>query len=344
MGRPGASLAAAGAMCVVAWLGPAYAQPVERCEQAIAEFVSVQGATELLDPRSQRWQAADPDMSICPGDVIRVGPLSRAAIAFLNSDAVLNIDQNTTVEMLPPPREELSWLELLKGAAHFFSRTPRALEVRTPFVNAAVEGTEFFVRVEPDHTYLSVFDGQVSAANALGDLTLANGQAAVARAGQAPVSEAVIRPRDAVQWTLYYPPLFAAPPPGLPANLAEASGLLAVGRVDEARAALEAMPDTPPAAGIKYALLAVIAVAQNDKEGALTAGRRAVDESPDTSAAKIALSYALQANFELESARDTLRAAVEDTPDDALDWARLAEVWLSLGYLDEAMGAAEEAR
>ena len=43
-------------------------------------------------------------------------------------------------------------LRLLSGVASFFSRRPHALEVDTPFANAAVEGTEFAVaaRARPD--------------------------------------------------------------------------------------------------------------------------------------------------------------------------------------------------
>ncbi len=344
MGKRLIGVGAFGAVCVVVCIVPSAVQSGEICQPEIARFVSAQGVVELLRATEEDWEAATLDLGICPGDQVRVGAVSRVAVAFLDSDTVLNLDQNTTIEISEPPEAEFSFLHLFRGVAHFFSRKPRALEVETPFVNAAVEGTEFLVRVDEKETFVIVFEGQVSATNEFGTLKLASNQAMVARAGQAPESEIVVRPRDAVQWALYYPRLFAVPPPGLPANLVAASELLAVGRVDEARTALNAVPDTPLAVGIKYALLAVIAVAQNDKEDALTAGRRAVDGAPQSSAAKIALSYALQASFELEAARDTLREAVKNEPDDALAWARLAELWLSLGYLDEAVEAAEEAQ
>ena len=41
----------------------------------------------------------------------------------------------------------------------------------------------------------------------LGQVTLASGQAAIAKQGQAPVLTTVVKPRDAVQWALYYPPV-----------------------------------------------------------------------------------------------------------------------------------------
>ena len=48
-------------------------------------------------------------------------------------------------------------------------------------------------------------------------------------------------------------------------------------------------------------------------------------------------------NFELEAARESLEKAVELAPDDALAWARLAELQLSFGDLDSALEAAEKA-
>ena len=47
---------------------------------------------------------------------------------------------------------------------------------------------------------------------------------------------------------------------------------------------------------------------QNRPEEALADARRAVELSPDSGAAAVALSYALQANFQLEEAREVLRA------------------------------------
>ena len=68
--------------------------------------------------------------------------------------------------------------------------------------------------------------------------------------------------------------------------------LLAVGRVDEARSDLDQALVLAPESGDAYALRAVIAVAQNDQEQALQDAGEAVERSPRSSAAKIALSYA----------------------------------------------------
>jgi len=120
--------------------------------------------------------------------------------------------------------------------------------VSTAFVNAGVEGTEFFIKVEEDKTFLSIFEGKVLASNDAGSLAITGGQSAVAEKGKAPVYRVVARPRDAVRWALYYPPVIYTPPEeapvkedtGNPSFLAHrASSLLSVGRVDEAKADIE---------------------------------------------------------------------------------------------------------
>ena len=103
------------------------------------------------------------------------------------------------------PEDKPSVVGLIEGAVYFFSRKPRILEVDTPFFDAAVEGTEFLVRVEPQRAQLTVFDGKITARNAQGELTVANGQSLAAEAGQAPAPSVLVRPRDAVQWALFYP-------------------------------------------------------------------------------------------------------------------------------------------
>ena len=96
-----------------------------------------------------------------------------------------------------------------------------------------------------------------------------------------------------------------------------------------------------PSNGDAYALQTVVAVALNDKEGALTNGRAAVERAPQSSASRVALSYALQANFELETARDVMEQAVVVNAEDGSAWARLAELRL---MLDDVNGAADAAR
>jgi tetratricopeptide (TPR) repeat protein len=215
-----------------------------------------------------------------------------------------------------------------------------------------VEGTEGLIRVEADRALITIFDGQVLASNTAGSLMLTGGQSAVAEAGKAPVGRVVARPRDAVHWALYYPPVMLlapgeAPPkedPGDPRFLAyRAAQLLAVGRVDEAEGDIQQALKLDPGYSDAYALQAIIFVVQNEREKALGSAQKAVETGPSSATAHIALSYAQQAGFDLEGARASVEKAVNLDAFDALAWARLAELWSSFGRLGKGLDAAKKA-
>jgi len=351
------------------------------CDPWVAKMVSVQGNVEVRRAGQTTWQPARLNDTYCAADRIQVGERSRADVALVNQP-VLRLDQDTTITFGGMRQERTSIIELVKGALYFFSRLPRNLEIITAFVNAGVEGTEGLVQVEADRTLITIFEGKVLASNQAGSVTLADGQSAVAEKGQAPVLRTVVRPRDAVQWALYYPPSLYLraeefqPGPGwqgmvrnsiesytkgdfqaafeaikgVPNDLREprffvyrASLLLAVGRVDEAGPDLERALSLDPNYGEALALQSIIAVVQNDKEKALALAQKSVTADPKSASALIALSYAQQANFDLEGARTSLQQAVQSNPDNALAWARLAELQMSFGDLDKALEVAQKA-
>jgi tetratricopeptide (TPR) repeat protein len=355
----------------------------ETCEKWVAKVVSAQGTVEARREGETEWQAVELNGTYCPGDTIRVDKRSRADIALVNQP-VIRLDQNTTITLGGLKDEQTSLIDLLGGAAHFFSRVARNLEVRTAFVNAGVEGTEFFIRVDEDKTSISIFEGKVLASNEAGSLAVTSGQSAEAEAGKAPALRVVVRPRDAVQWALYFPPVIYYRPADfqgfpetdwrrmaqksidaywmgdltgafsgieeIPEDIPDphfftyrASLLLTVGRVDEAGGDIERALGLDPENSDAFALRSIIAVAQNEKEGALNLAKEAVETDPDSATARIALSYAQQANFNLEGALSSLKDAVRLGPENALAWARLAELWMSFGELDEALEAAKKA-
>jgi tetratricopeptide (TPR) repeat protein len=350
------------------------------CDPWIAKIVSVQGRVEIYRAGQAQPQAARLYDTYCPGDQISVGERSRADVALLN-EPIIRLDQNTTLT-LGGVKQERSIVQLIKGVIYFFSRLPRNLEISTTFVNAGVEGTEGLVAVEANRTLISIFEGRVRADNQFGALSIVGGQSAVAEQGRAPVITLIARPRDAVQWAIYYVPTlyfraadFPAGPgwegmvrnsieaymkgdiqgafnstAGVPANLNEphffayrASLLLAVGRYDEANRDLERALSLRPNYSDALALQTIIAVVQNDKERALNIGKQATTADPKSAAALIALSYAQQANFDLNGALSSLQQAVQLQPENALAWARLAELQLSVSRLDEALEAAQKA-
>ncbi len=354
----------------------------ESCDQWAGKVVKVQG--EVFVKKSDQSDAGEASMNdrLCAGDMILVSEHSRAAV-LLPNETVAHLDQNTTLIFTAKEEEEFSLIELLKGALNLISRTPRTLEVITPFMNAGVEGTEFLVRVMKDAAMVTVFEGTVKASNSAGTLWLAKGQSAVAEAGKTPEQRVMVRPRDSVRWALYYPPIlhvseidFPDSSSGWQGSLREslkyfwkgdlsnafssiedvpdkipdprfylyrASLLLTVGRVDEAQDSIAHALSLGGTSSDAMALQSVIAVVQNDKTKAADLAEKAVEADPSSASAQIALSYARQAGFDLDGALASIRKAVELEPDNGLAWARLAELQLSHGNLDEALKSAGRA-
>ena len=308
------------------------------CDPAPAKAVSVQGSVEARRVGGGDWQAVKLNDTFCPGDQIRVQPRSRADISLLNQ-SVLRLNANSAITVEAPKAQRTGAIDLVRGAVHFFSRGPNSLEVKTPFTVAGVRGTEFLVSLEPQRTLLTVFEGTVVADNPSGSLTLRDGESALAEAGKPPAPRMVVRPRDAVHWALYYPPVIhASQAPGY-----RAQTLLAVGSVDEARADLARVLQATPKDADALSLQSIMAVVQGDKDQGLQLAQAAVAAEPNSATALIARSYAEQARFDLESARASVQRATEVEPRNALAWARLAEMHSSFGELDKAMSAARRA-
>jgi tetratricopeptide (TPR) repeat protein len=297
--------------------------------------------------------------------------------------AILRVDQRSTLrlEKVSPKPLITSLLRLVTGAIQAFSRKPRTFRVSSPIATIGIRGTEFYMRATEGETEITVLEGEVDASNDAGQIAVADGQTASIRAGEAPQARVLVNPRDRVQWALFYPPVLAAgsgadPVPGsLPREIERAlqhmarrdvqgafdalervpeasrdaqfyvyRGALAlsVGQVEATRADIASALERSPDSGLAHALRAVIHVVQNRPAEALADGERAVqlEPSPPT---YIALSYAQQASFRIEAARDTLIEAVREHPSAPLAWARLAELWLMLGERQQASEAAARA-
>ena len=311
------------------------------CDPWVARIVSREGPVDVKRFRTQDWFTADIGLNLCFGDQIRVGADARASVE-LNNDTILRLDARSTLVLPEPSKSGFSFVKLLEGALHLISRVKGRLEVRTPFVNAGLEGTEFVVRILDDQTIVSVIEGRVALTNRHGALRLDGGQSASASAGQAPVLRIDIKPEDATQWALYYPS--TAPPPASPVadRLGEAQRLLGVGQVDEARRAIDAALEAAPGNGDALALAALIAVAQNRKDEALELADSAL-RTGQSANALLVMSFVQQARFDLRAALDSALRAVERYPDQGILWSRLAELQASAGDRESAMQSAQRA-
>jgi hypothetical protein len=114
------------------------------CDPIAATAVSVQGAVEYRPYGSNGWKGVRLHDTFCPGDEIRVLNESRASLALAN-ESTLRLNANSTI-VIQEFKEKTSFVDMFKGAAHFFARKPNKLEVNTPFVVAGVRGTDFLFR------------------------------------------------------------------------------------------------------------------------------------------------------------------------------------------------------
>ncbi|MCU7830076.1 MAG: FecR domain-containing protein [Candidatus Thiodiazotropha sp. (ex Myrtea sp. 'scaly one' KF741663)] len=341
----------------------------------VAQAVSVQGRVEVLPSNTKAWKSVHQGDHFCPGDRLRLGANSRAGLT-LHNETLLRLDEHTSVTINAPAEDGASWLDLLKGAAHFISRVRQSFQVKTPYVNASIEGTEFTVETQQRSSTVSVIEGQVRAHNDLGEIILNDGQVAVSQRDQAPVIETNVKPQDAVQWALYYPPVidfsgdnnqqdlnrsldayhqgdlagaFAALPDEASVSqsptllIYRASLSLTVGQVESARNDLDAAIKRQSDNSDALALASIIETVQNNKQAAMELARQAVESNAQAASGHLALSYAHQANFQLEDALDAAKQAVTAETDNPLAWSRLAQIHLMFRQTSESSKAAQRA-
>lgn len=273
----------------------------------VAQVVSLEGSAEKKRDGQETWQQVVLDDQFCAGDAIRTLHNGRAAVRLTN-DTLLRLDRDSALTFTHVGKATPSLLDLLRGAVHFISRTPKSLEVKTPYVNASIEGTEFVVRIRNQATEVTVLEGAVVAANEAGLIDLSANQAARASADQQPVRIEVVKPFEAVVWALYYPPLPEAP-----------------GKADT------------------LAQEAIKAIVQNRLEEATELAKQALQQDSQSAAAYMAQSYVNQAMFDIPAALANSKKAAELAPQNALAQARLAEVWLMTGHTRSAREAANQA-
>ena len=303
-----------GALLAIAAIVSAFSPGVcaQSCEPAAASVISIQGDVEVSESARADWQHVRLNQVLCGGQQVRLRAKSRAVLQLPN-ETLIHLDEGSVVTLRAIEREKPAWLDLLRGTLHIISRVPRALNIRTPFVNAGTEGTEFALQVGNAETALWVYEGRVRFSNTLGQLVIASGEAAAAAPGRAPERRIVIKPRRAVEWALYYPPLLDTRPKRYPERLRaalfayrqndfpaafarleavppedhtqrfftlRAGLLLSVGRVAEAERDIATALKGNSKEGTALALRAVIAVVRNETDEALRFAQEAVAAEP----------------------------------------------------------------
>lgn len=358
--------------CVCGHAKPAGAQSAE-CTP-IARIVSIQGTLQIRRARQGGWSYVRKlGTGLCQGDLLHTDAGSRAAL-LISPETLVRLDQNSTVSISQTPEETV--VEFVVdtglpnpvltapnpcGAGYFITRFPRRFRVITPFVHASVEGTEFLVGMSCVSTQVAVFEGRVLAkevlASASTGISLKNGESLTTGGGEAPAVKLVIKPIEAVQWALYYPPL-SEPGPGVAPDQScnqagaddkarcltvRAEQRLRVGRVNEAQLDIDASLTLARDNAGAAALSSVMSVVKNEKVRALEFGHQATQIEPTNPRAWIALSYAQQASFKLDDALTSAERAAELAPRSSTAQTRVAELLMSLGRIKSAERAAHAA-
>lgn len=331
--------------------------------EEVARLKSAQGSVESKPADAVQWVSAQTGQAFQPLDSLRTLQNSRAGILFI--DAVLvRLNENSVVVFKSPTEKALPTLKMESGGAYFFSREPRQLpNVETPLVSAAVRGTEFAVDIEENQVIIAVLDGEVTCSNEQGSVQVASGEQAITRRGQPPVKQILVNPIDAVQWALYYPNIVEVDYAQFISAAAQqdrrswmalvaAAKFLEAGQVKKAEESLGQVEQTVSAAppemqsqilAAAQAARSIIALVNNRKDEALALAQKAVQASPASASAALAMSYAEQAHFRLEEALRWAKESVRLQPKSGVTRARLAELYLGFGENEKAFRAAEEA-
>lgn len=139
------------------------------------------------------WSTATIGQLLNVRDRLRTGEESRAS-ARLGDASILQVDELTTIEILPSRAEgDKGTLNLKQGSSYFFSRE-KAREIRfeTPAANGAIRGTEFLLEVTKQlRTNLVLLKGEVELSNAHGQLVVHGGEQAEATADALPTKKPI---------------------------------------------------------------------------------------------------------------------------------------------------------
>lgn len=333
---------------------------VPGCKPIIGRVVSRQGTVEIRRTGDSVWHRVERlDTQVCDGDAVRTGPRSRAAL-WLQPENLIRLDQRTAITIAANQAE--TKVEFFTGgqvsadpdcgAAYFISRFPRNFGVKTPFLSAAIKGTEFLVSAQCSATTLAVFEGIVEAQELLsGRKFLVESLQQISVGPRMPSTIPIpIKPRDGVQWTIHYPRTSARRTSSFPfagvdcldatatqeCRVLEVEALLASGAMKEAMSVIGQLRGDESNGGAVDALEAIVKIATNDSSSALQLAQSAAKADPTNSRTWLALSYARQASVNLDAALDAANRAAALEPESSLLTSRVAEILLALGRVSEA--------
>jgi tetratricopeptide (TPR) repeat protein len=187
-------------------------------------LINPQGSVTVLPTGNASWEAAQNGQDLFAGDSVKTGQDSRVAILCID-ETQLKLNENTIVVLkggspssrmgsaVPVTQGEpgSSLYEVPAGEIWLRNKSEKArFELRTPAVTATIRGTEFNLKVDrAGAADLVLLEGKLTLTNPQGQIDLDAGEEGFAQVGRAPVKRVILQPKDAVQWSLYYPGIFS---------------------------------------------------------------------------------------------------------------------------------------
>jgi tetratricopeptide (TPR) repeat protein len=187
--------------------------------QGAAEIVLLVGKGEKRSTEQAPWSAATVNEKVVAGGFVRTLVNSQMGI-YLPDRTQVRLNQNSQLQIktiADAAQFNETRLQLTAGRAWSQAKPQTApggapagqakVTIQTPTATMGVRGTDWEVEVGPEgETQLVVLSGVVDISNEKGSLSVGAGEAALARAGVAPVRLTIVNPASRVQWVSSWRP------------------------------------------------------------------------------------------------------------------------------------------
>lgn len=142
----------------------------------VGSFTVVKGKVALQRGGEEKWEKAEIDMPVYPGDKVKTEVKAEAEL-ILDDGSMLRIEEKTLIEIVDSKIEGSAGGEGKKsflinlGVGKVLNNFKKLIHreskynITTPTAVAGVRGTEFSVEAQKDKTEVAVFEGEVDVAN-----------------------------------------------------------------------------------------------------------------------------------------------------------------------------------
>lgn len=189
---------------IAAWgLTTAHGEPIPRAAPAAGSVIARKVGEEVRFNDVANWRSVDLNQDLLTGDELRTNAVGQLAVLFTDNTQV-RLGRNSSMLVRHMGAAGDTVLDLQNGT--LWARAQRGgqgLKVETPAAAAAIRGTDWSLTVDGDKTSLVVLEGNVELVNEHGSVQVGQGEAAVARIGQAPQKVIIVSSDDREQMLFY---------------------------------------------------------------------------------------------------------------------------------------------